>query len=120
MLLLADSDLLLVLSEKDELVILRASPESFKELAKIQAMVREELLASRLNGSKQSISHSTIRPGTCYRINSIEKSPFDFGGKELFFGKSSVVLTSHHSDDHRCRRINSFFLALMLETARWV
>ena len=37
-LLLAESDLLLVLSEKGELVLLRASPESFQELAKIQAM----------------------------------------------------------------------------------
>ena len=38
MLLLADSDLLIVVSEKGELVLLRASPDAFDELAKINAM----------------------------------------------------------------------------------
>ena len=37
-LLLADSDLLIVVSEKGELVLLRASPDAFDELAKINAM----------------------------------------------------------------------------------
>ena len=37
-LLLADSDLLIVLSEKGELVLLKASPDSMDELAKIAAM----------------------------------------------------------------------------------
>lgn len=37
-LLLADSDLLIVLSEKGELVLLKASPDSMEELAKIAAM----------------------------------------------------------------------------------
>jgi outer membrane protein assembly factor BamB len=37
-LLLADSDLLIVVSEKGELVLLRATPDAFVELAKINAM----------------------------------------------------------------------------------
>lgn len=37
-LLLADSDLLIVVSEKGELVLLKASPDSMEELAKIAAM----------------------------------------------------------------------------------
>lgn len=37
-LLLADSDLILVVSERGDLVLLRATPEKLQELAKIPAM----------------------------------------------------------------------------------
>lgn len=37
-LLLADSDLIIVVSEKGELALLRATPDEFQELYKIQAM----------------------------------------------------------------------------------
>ena len=69
-LLLAESDLLLVLSEKGELVLLRASPESFQELAKIQAMEGKTWNHPVVVGDKLYIRNA--EEAVCYRLTVVQ------------------------------------------------
>lgn len=77
--LLADSDLILVVSERGELVLLRATPEKLQELAKIPAMHDKTWNHPVVVGNRLYVRNAA--EAVCYELATVESEPRSGGAK---------------------------------------